>query len=90
MKRNLLIVQWADAHGATDSWTAIADLEIDGEVIIFSTGFHLPDGEGGRAGHVTLAQSVDEDHVDNVLNIPVDMVRKVTTVGSFNVASDSQ
>lgn len=90
VKRTVTLVEWADAHGATDSWTPISDLETDGEVVIFSVGFLLPVEEGGRNLHVTLVQSFDDDHVDNVLNIPVGMVRKITDIGSFNICSDTR
>ncbi len=76
----ILLVEWADAHDGTDTWTAIEDLKDDGEVIITSIGFRLDEEHGGKKDHIALAQSLDGDHVDNVLYIPVGMVRKMTAV----------
>ena len=74
----LLLVEWADAHDGTETWTAIDDLVDDGEVIITSVGIQLDEDNGGKKGHVALAQSIDGDHVDNVLYVPVGMIRKMT------------
>lgn len=74
----LLLVEWADAHDGTETWTAIDDLADDGEVIITSVGIQLDEDNGGKKGHIALAQSIDGDHVDNVLYVPVGMIRKMT------------
>ena len=76
--RTLLLVEWADAHDGTETWTAIEDLIDDGEVIITSIGIQLDEDTGGKKGHIALAQSMDGDHVDNVLYVPVGMIRKMT------------
>jgi hypothetical protein len=78
--RKLLLVEWADAHDGTETWTAIEDLADDGEVIITSIGIQLDEEHGGKKGHIALAQSIDEDHVDNVLYVPLGMVRKITAL----------
>lgn len=84
--RTLLLVEWADAHDGTETWTAIDDLIDDGEVIITSVGIQLDEDNGGKKGHVTLAQSIDGDHVDNVLYVPVGMIRKMTALQFDGVA----
>jgi hypothetical protein len=78
--RTLLLIEWADAHDGTETWTAIEDLSDDGEVIITSIGIKLDEDNGGKKGHVALAQSIDGDHVDNVLYVPVGMIRKMTAL----------
>ena len=80
-----LLVEWADAHDGTETWTAIDDLTDDGEVIVTSIGIRLEDHRGGKAGHVALAQSIDGEHVDNVLYIPLGMVRKVTELNTGGI-----
>lgn len=84
--KSIVIVEWADAHQATDSWTAIDDLDDDGERLIQTVGFVLPVDEGGKDNHVTIFQSFDEeqDMVDNVLHIPVGMVKSMRAV-SFDL-----
>jgi hypothetical protein len=84
--RTLLLVEWADAHDGTETWTAIDDLVDDGEVIITSIGIQLDEDNGGKKGHVALAQSIDGDHVDNVLYVPVGMIRKMTALQFDGVA----
>jgi len=87
VKRTIVVVEWADAHAGADTWLPISALDKHGEVVIASCGFLLPVDEGGRDKHVTLVQSFDDDHVDHVLHIPVGMVRKIKTVGSFKITS---
>ena len=75
-----LLVEWADAHDGTETWTAISDLTDDGEVVVTSVGMKLEEDNGGKKGHVALAQSVEGEHADNVLYIPVGMIRKMTAI----------
>ncbi len=84
--RTLLLVEWADAHDGTETWTAIEDLTDDGEVIITSVGIQLDEDNGGKKGHIALAQSMDGDHVDNVLYVPVGMIRKMTALQFDGIA----
>jgi hypothetical protein len=78
--KTFLLVEWADAHDGTQTWTSIDDLVDDGEVIITSIGIRLDEDKGGKKEHIALAQSIDGDHVDNVLYIPVGMIRKMSSV----------
>jgi hypothetical protein len=84
----IVFIEWADAHQATDGWTAIEDLEDDGERIIHTVGFLLPVDEGGKEDHVTIVQSfdVEQEMVDNVLHVPSSMVRKMKVV-TFDLLS---
>lgn len=86
---SIVIVEWADAHQATDSWTAIEDLDDEGERVIHTVGFLLPVDEGGKDQHVTIFQSLDEEQemVDNVLHIPVGMVKSMRAVSFDRVGS---
>lgn len=79
---SVVIVEWADAHQGTESWTSIDDLFDDGERLIRTVGFLLPVDEGGKENHVTVFQSFDEQQemVDNVLHIPVGMVKSMRAV----------
>ena len=58
----------------------------DGEVIITSVGIQLDEDNGGKKGHIALAQSMDGDHVDNVLYVPVGMIRKMTALQFDGIA----
>jgi len=84
---SIVLVEWADAHQVTDSWTSIADLSDEGERIIHTVGFLLPLDNGGKNGHITICQSFDEQEqmVDNVMHVPVGMVRSMRAV-SFVVS----
>jgi len=72
-------VVWLDAHGDADGWTEISDLDPEPRRVT-SVGLLLPTGEGGKRGHVTLAQSVDGATVDSVLHIPRGMVRRISVL----------
>ena len=72
-------VVWLDAHGDADGWTEIADLDPEPRRVT-SVGILLPTGEGGKRGHLTLAQSLDGTTVDSVLHIPRSMVRRVSVL----------
>lgn len=76
----LVVVQWADAHSPIDGWTYISDLEDDGERIILTSGFELPEDNGGKKGHLTIVQSLDGDSVDHAIHIPLAMVRSRVVV----------
>lgn len=79
-----IILVWADAHSDGDGWTQRDDIGIDGELLVRSCGWLLPLGEGGKDGHITLAQSITpHDDVDHVLHVPQGMVRSVTFLQPF-------
>jgi hypothetical protein len=88
VKRQIVVVEWADAHSGSANWISIDELDKSGEVIIVTAGFLLPVEHGGRDKHVTIVQSFDDTHVDHVLHIPVDMVRCMKTVGNYVITSD--
>ena len=68
-----VVVTWVDAHADAGHWTSLDELDPDTRVIR-TCGFLLPKP---KRGHVTVAQSIDGDHVDGVLHIPATNVRKV-------------
>lgn len=78
MRWRTVHVVWMDAHADAHGWTEIAELERIR--LIDTVGVLIPVQDGGAPGHLTLAQSVDEDAemVDSVLHIPIGMVRQVT------------
>jgi len=88
---SIVIVEWADAHQGSDGWTSIDDLDADGHRIIHSVGFLLSLDDGGKEDHVTLFQSFDGEQqmVDNVLHIPVGMVKSMRAV-SFDVVGGAR
>lgn len=74
MEHPPVIVLWHDAHELTDGWTLIEEIE-KGPRVIHSIGFLLP--AETTPGHHVLAQSIDDEHVDNALAIPDAMVQQV-------------
>jgi hypothetical protein len=76
----LVMVTWNDAHAVTETWEEIDALD-SSPCVVSSVGFVLPHV---KPGHVVLAQSlIDGDGVvDNVLAIPVGMVRTVSVLSS--------
>ena len=66
-------VQWWDAHGGSASWVRLD--EIDPEpCVVTSVGILL---HHAKPGHLTLVQSIQGEHGDNVLHVPWGMVRSV-------------
>jgi len=71
----VVIVTWTDAHAATETWTALDNIDQD-PCMVVSCGFLLAVEQGGKPDHVTIYQSkTDNDDVDGVLCIPVAMVK---------------
>lgn len=64
---------WHDAYAGIDAWTAITDIANEPRKIT-SIGWLL---HGRVDRHLVIAQSVDGDHVDGLLVIPIEMVRTV-------------
>lgn len=72
-----VLVVWEDAHSAVQQWTDPQTIE-DEPAIIHSVGFIL---EGLKAGHVSIAQSLDEEGmVDSVLCVPSAMVIRIVPI----------
>lgn len=81
-----VIVKWADAHAGEGSWHTLDENEQD-EHIVSTCGWLIPEHEGGKPGHVTVAQNVDpQELVDHVLFIPGGMVRTITYLQPFTGA----
>jgi hypothetical protein len=71
----IVTVTWMDAHAATETWTALDNIDQD-PCMVLSCGFLLAVEQGGKPDHVTIYQSkTDSDDVDGVLCIPVAMVK---------------
>jgi hypothetical protein len=75
LEHPLIQVTWHDAHSVgNDEWQAMDSLK-DGVCVVVSVGYWL---RQPKAKHIILYQSVtDEGSVDNVLYIPLGMVRKI-------------
>lgn len=71
-----IIVEWADAHAASSSWTNTADIDAEPCVVI-SVGILLI---GAKPNHVVIAQSNIKtgDMYDHVLAIPTANVISMT------------
>lgn len=86
----LVCVQWADAHCGNSGWHDLSEYEDDGEVMIYTTGFLVPaDQPGGKAGHVTLWQTITDGDGIHPFHIPTAMVRRVQIIADkFEPVSD--
>lgn len=73
MTHEYVSVIWCDAHSVTETWTPIEELDAH-ECLVESVGLWIRDS---KPGHIVLAQSMisAEETVDNVLAIPIGMVR---------------
>lgn len=80
--REIVLVEWHDAHAGTDTWTHVEELKNDSlPYVVLSVGFLLRDGMGGKPDHVTIVQSwSDDDALDSVLHVPNKMVRRVVVL----------
>jgi hypothetical protein len=76
--RQIVWVQWADAHMSESGWLDLTDYSDDGETIVDSVGFLIPVGEpGSKDQHVTLWQSLCKGEGIHAMHIPVQMVRSI-------------
>ena len=82
---NPVIVHWWDAHQGEGYWHSLEDDDKEPH-IIQSCGFLIPETEGGKPGHVTLAQNIDPNQlVDHVIFIPAKMVERIIGLRPFDV-----
>lgn len=67
-----VLLEWHDAHSPTPTgtWARLDDLE-RGPCVVRSCGFLVPKF---KPGHVTVVQSVEGEHVDGPLSVPLGMV----------------
>ncbi len=81
---NVVLVSWIDAHaGSQGGWEGL-DPDDQSEYINQTVGFLITDDNGGKANHVTIAQSLSpEELVDHVIHIPKVMVRSLTFYQQF-------
>ena len=74
----IVLVEWADAHTSEGGWLTISDYPDDGEVLVYTVGFLIKEGEAGsKKGHVTLWQTFCEGDVIHAMHIPIAMVRSI-------------
>jgi hypothetical protein len=73
-----VLVVWADAHCGNAGWQEMTDYEDDGEYLIETVGFLVPEGNpGSKSEHVTVWQTINEDEAIHPFHIPSAMVRKI-------------
>jgi hypothetical protein len=74
-------VRWADAHLGDHGWLDLEEQDDDGECIVDTVGFLVPQDEpGGKAGHITIVHTVNNGDVIGLFHIPVAMTRKITVL----------
>ena len=81
------IVVWNDAHAdISGSWVSIDDdVDVDPYQVV-TVGIILDVDNGGKPGHVSVAQSITRDRfVDYTIHIPDAMVTSTTTLGEVKV-----
>jgi len=78
-----VVVEWRDAHADPSGGWVEPHLIDQRSYTVTSVGFLLPEGEGGKPGHVSIAQSWGRMHgdpleaLDHVLHLPTAMVTSV-------------
>lgn len=78
-----VLICWADAHAGEGHWATLEEQE-SGEHLVTTCGFIIPEQDGGKAGHVTIAQSHSpDDFYDHIIYIPQGMVRSITFLRPF-------
>lgn len=80
-----VIVEWLDAHQGEGYWHALEDN--DGSPHVIRTcGWLIAEADGGKPGHVTVAQNVDPNEmVDHVIFIPIKMVERIIGLEPIHV-----
>ena len=77
----IVLVRWADACGEEPGWLSLDTLEDDGEVIVNSVGFLIPQDEpGSKQDHITLMQSFHDGEGIHIFRIPAGMVRSMSVI----------
>ncbi len=86
-----MCVQWADAHCGNSGWHTLEDYHDDGELMVYTTGFLIPaDQPGGKAGHVTVWQTITDGDGIHPFHIPTAMVRRVQVISNrFEPVTDT-
>jgi hypothetical protein len=78
-----VLISWADAHQGEGHWATLEEQD-SGDHIVETCGFIIPEQDGGKAGHVTIAQSHSpDDFYDHIIYIPTGMVRSITFLRPF-------
>jgi hypothetical protein len=88
-KTDVVVVEihWADAHAGEGHWAELEDAD-SGEHIVRTCGYLIPEDDGGKKLHVTIAQSSTPDgFYDHVIYIPVGMVRQLVKHQPHSTAS---
>lgn len=80
----IVLVEWADAHTGDPGWLTISDFHDDGEALVYTVGFLIPEGDpGSKKDHVTVWQTLSEGDGIAPMHIPNAMVRRLSTVSSW-------
>lgn len=79
----IVLIQWADAHAGDGGWIEMDDYEDDGECVVSTVGFMVPEGDpGSKKGHITLWQTYKDGEGIHPFHIPVEMVRKTVLLNT--------
>ncbi len=71
-----VLIKWADAHAGPGHWGELDDDH--NEHIVVTCGIHVSEQDGGKPGHITVAQSkTPDDFYDHVIYIPTGMMRTI-------------
>ena len=77
----IVLVKCADACVEEPGWLSLDTLEDDGEVIVNSVGFLIPQDEpGSKKDHITLMQSFHDGEGIHIFRIPAGMVRSMSVI----------
>lgn len=83
IEHEFVCVVWADAHEGEGSWSPL-DPDDQSEHLVHTVGMLITDDQGGKARHVTIAQSKSpNDFYDHVIHIPVAMIRSICFLKAF-------
>lgn len=76
-----VFIEWHDAHASSDGWEERGDLEDNGPAVVYTCGYLLTAGQGGKENHISVVQTWSQDDmVHSVFHIPVQMVQRVDTL----------
>lgn len=73
-----VIVHWSDAHCGLQGWLELDEFDDDGDCIVTTCGFLIPEGEpGSKKNHVTIWQTITGGEGIHPFHIPTPMVKSI-------------
>lgn len=83
-----VLVIWADAHAGVGGWLDLAEYDDDGECLVSTVGFLVPETDkGGKRDHLTVWQTIVDGEGINPFHIPTAMVRKTVVLAQVALPS---